>query len=1464
MSVLSSTAFRRGILVAADLLLLSLAWLLAYWLRLDSGFYAEFPQADYSDQCRVLLPWVVIPHVLLFAALRLYHAMPRWVSVAEGRSIAIASGIVVAWLFAVNAVIEGRESFGALPVADLGDGMSVFRIPRQVPLIYFLLAGALTGGLRYSRRLWMETRGGFEDDADATLVVGAGHVAEKALRELLQSPSAPFRPVSVVSTRREDVGARIRGVKVEGTVEDIPALLTRHAIQSVLIALDEDDPPVLRGIVAHCTTASVAFHIIPTMRDLQNGRVQFSPARRVKVDDLLGRDPVALPLPSDRNYMKDQVVMVTGAGGSIGAEIARQAAGCGPRALVLVGKGEHSLAEAAASVRAVARGIDVHAVVADVRDESSMARAFARFRPAVVFHAAAHKHVPLMETQPAEAVKNNVLGTAVVAWLAHEFSARRFVLVSTDKAVRPTSVMGASKRVAEQIVFSLAGESRTMFNAVRFGNVLGSRGSAIPLFERQIAAGGPVTVTHPEATRYFMTIAEAVSLVLQAGAEPRTGSLFLLDMGKPVRVLELVRTMIALSGLREGRDIEIAYTGLRPGEKIHEELLTAEEGAVATGIGKVWATTPRDVAEWGTMQAVVKKLRTLADEAGDEEILECLRRLVPDYHPAALEELTDEAALAAKFRSARDSIAAAAARVREELALKAEAVQSAEQEDLFAEPKPAAVPEVVVAKPVVVLPGEEAPDRGTLLEIDIEAEAEETADGGEEVAEDEEIVVTIEGEDADAQELECEDEGDVDEEDDEDEGDDGDGPREHADLAEFLMGGPAAASDVNAETQEDPPAEEATEHSDLAAFLLGPSASGAEASAEEPEAVAEEGPAESAHADLAEFLLGPAVARQAAADEKPAAVEIQPDLFDLAEERAESAFEEGAKGVATPAAWSVPSVTAGGDGELAVAQSEGGPVGESAPPDAAAESVADELPPEPAACAISDEEPFMSEAVSIPFVYLALLDEVDPQDRKELFQHLAMRIPADGKLVVSGVSDMAVIPQSLRDRTTLLPASLKTPPAQWNETARTAPENALIVPVAPSVRLNPDFEKSVREFAEKNREGLLLYCDHTETKGGKETFVKLHDHAGCPHERFDFGPMTIYRAKAVLALGGFDESLAHAWEYDMHLRMMQEGYLLRVPGSQYKVILPEAKDGAPGKLHSPGRGKLGGFSYVFYPPDVEKEVTQTFEKALKQIGAWIDHPTVPIPQPKQKPELLATVVIPILNRVKFIGNAIEKVQKGTFQDFEMVIVDNGSTDGTVELLQEIGRKDPRIRLLHGKGGSIASALNEGIRAARGKYICQLDSDDQYAPTTLERMVGHMESHPKCGLAISYYKLMDENGVPIDDVAPITHSGYSRNQILRRDGGGALRVFPKTVLEEFGLYDEVNYGNFGEDYDMVLKVGEKYDVDRVHEVLYYYRRHNDNTDVTRDPEMKYRNKNHSRQMALRRRIAINEKLKGAAH
>lgn len=419
----------------------------------------------------------------------------------------------------------------------------------------------------------------------------------------------------------------------------------------------------------------------------------------------------------------------------------------------------------------------------------------------------------------------------------------------------------------------------------------------------------------------------------------------------------------------------------------------------------------------------------------------------------------------------------------------------------------------------------------------------------------------------------------------------------------------------------------------------------------------------------------------------------------------------------------------------------------------------------------------------------------------------------------------------------------------------------LILPLPPQIVLHADaLEKFARVFDENPKAASAFSSYEEEKENGSREKVTLYPHEGAPHERFDFGFVRVYRASILKELGGLREDLVHAADYDMDLKI-GDAHTIELVEEPLYVVEPAPAgsaqgEGGTGALHSPGKGKLGGFSYIFYPPDLEKEVTGVFEEMLKRRNAWIDHETVPVPYPSEPYPVKATVVIPVLNRARFIGNAIERVVEGTFQDFEVVVVDNGSTDGTQDVVREWEKKDPRVRLIQRGGGSISSALNEGIRNARGKYICQLDSDDEYTPDTLEKMVGHMESHPKCGLAISYYELMDENRGKVEGIDPVTHAGYTRNQILRRDGAGALRVFPKVVLEEMGYYDEEHFGNFGEDYDMVLKVGEKYDVDRVHHVLYRYRRHSDNTDVTRDPLMKVQNKNNARQNALRRRQALN--------
>jgi glycosyltransferase involved in cell wall biosynthesis len=428
--------------------------------------------------------------------------------------------------------------------------------------------------------------------------------------------------------------------------------------------------------------------------------------------------------------------------------------------------------------------------------------------------------------------------------------------------------------------------------------------------------------------------------------------------------------------------------------------------------------------------------------------------------------------------------------------------------------------------------------------------------------------------------------------------------------------------------------------------------------------------------------------------------------------------------------------------------------------------------------------------------------------------------------------------------------------ALFNDALEVA-SNDLVAVLPADILLEPEFATQIIKAFEQDPELAMVYSDYVEvTADGSVTTRSLFPYEGQIDERFPLGFVHVYDRRKVHQVGGFCEDYDHAEEYDVRLKFwgrFKVGYLDK---PLYRCTMREESrsvDPALSKLHSPGEGARGGFSYLFYTPEMEREIEFVFKQFLQRIGAYLTHRNAVVEyDPGEVFPVAVSIVIPILNRRRFIRRTIQTVLDGTFENFEILVVDNGSSDGTQEEVRSIS--DPRVRLIENNGTCIADALNRGIREARGKYIAQLDSDDEYLPDTLETMVAYMESHPRCGLAISYYDLIDEESQPLTEFGVIKHLEYDRNNILRVDGAGALRFFHKKVLFEFGLYDEANYGNFGEDYDMVLKISEKYDVDRVHKVLYRYRRHPDNTDVTREPIMKVRNKNHARQMALKRRTA----------
>jgi FlaA1/EpsC-like NDP-sugar epimerase len=434
-------------------------------------------------------------------------------------------------------------------------------------------------------------------------------------------------------------------VSILGRTDDIQELCEKHEVQEVLIALPHASPKMIRSLVERCQGMGVLFRTIPAVTDVMEGRVQVSQIRDVDIEDLLGREPVELDTAKIGQQLRGQCVLVTGAGGSIGSEMCRQIAGFGPRRLIALERAENNLFEIDRELRATWPALDVIPCVADIGDELRLRAIFEREKPSIVFHAAAHKHVPMMELNPGEAIKNNIGGTMTLANVAVAAGVEKMVLISTDKAVNPTSIMGCTKRVAEMYVQSLGAAAVTQFVTVRFGNVLGSSGSVVPIFKEQIERGGPVTVTHPEMKRYFMTIPEAAQLVLQAGTMGKGGEIYVLHMGNPVKIVDLARDMITLSGLRPGTDIEITFSGIRPGEKLFEELSTEDEHIGDTTHPKIGIWKHR-LEDPQTVTGGVGRLMAMADTAAIAEVQRALKALVPEFSFSTDEQESAKAAMA--------------------------------------------------------------------------------------------------------------------------------------------------------------------------------------------------------------------------------------------------------------------------------------------------------------------------------------------------------------------------------------------------------------------------------------------------------------------------------------------------------------------------------------------------------------------------------------------------------------------------------------------------------------------------------------------------------------------------------------------------------------------------------------------------------------------------------------------------
>ncbi len=605
--------YRRLLVVAIHLVLIVTAHCLAFWLRFDG----VIPETEVLLLVQ-MLPWLVAVRALVFGPFGLYEGLWRYAGLWDLQNI--VAGVVIS----------------TLAFSSLVHGAFAVDYPRSVLVIDSILLICFMGGARLARRACREF-GRWRRDK-RVLIYGAGDAGEMVVRDMRHHPFYEYRPVGFVDDDATKVGQRIHGVRVLGTRHDLPRIMVAQQPSEVLVAMPGVDPGTVREAVRALEPFKVPVKVLPNLREFLGGRRAASQVRSLAVEDLLERAPVGLPIDSVREAFAGRQVLVTGAGGSIGSELSRQVATLRPRRLVLLDRYENGLHAVANDLAAWREGFSLHPVVADVTDARRMAAVFAQHRPDIIFHAAAHKHLPLMETNPCEAVKNNVRGTRLLATLAARHGTERFILISSDKAVNPSSVMGATKRAAELIIESMTGRTFTCFVAVRFGNVLGSNGSVIPRFLDQIEAGGPVTVTHPEMRRYFMLISEAVQLVLHAASLAKGGEIFALDMGEQLKVLDLARTLIRRSGFVPDEDISIRFIGLRPGEKLSEELVSSDETLEASPVAKILRVRSRWVPEAKALAQQLAELERLAADNDSNGVISRLRETVPTFAPLANRE----------------------------------------------------------------------------------------------------------------------------------------------------------------------------------------------------------------------------------------------------------------------------------------------------------------------------------------------------------------------------------------------------------------------------------------------------------------------------------------------------------------------------------------------------------------------------------------------------------------------------------------------------------------------------------------------------------------------------------------------------------------------------------------------------------------------------------------------------------
>ncbi|MCL5289750.1 MAG: polysaccharide biosynthesis protein [Bacillota bacterium] len=594
---------RIPILIFCDAVLINLAIILPYFIRL-----IKQPLTYYLELSLIATP--IILGIFYFS--RLYHRVWAYASIGELQAIlqSISSGsvVVIIIMYIINSPV-----------------------PASNVILFWAFGIIFVGGSRFAWRVFIETNQPRTcpkaTDSKKTLIYGAGDAGALVAREYKRHYNGSQPVIGLIDDDPQKHNLSIYGLPVLGARDRIPSLVYKYGIDEIIIAMPSVSGDTMREIVQFCKESVASVKILPGVYQLLDGQVTINQIRPVDIEDLLGREPVQVNLGEISGYLKGKVVLVTGAGGSIGSELCRQIALVEPGKLILLGHGENSIYNIWLELTDKFPQLRTQVVIADVRDRKKLEDVFQRYKPQVVFHAAAHKHVPLMEMHPDEAVKTNIFGTKNVAELADRMNCETFVFISTDKVVNPSSVMGATKRIAELIIQNMFKHSATKFAAVRFGNVLGSRGSVVPIFKEQIAKGGPVTVTHPEMTRYFMTIPEAVQLVIQAGSMAEGGEVFLLDMGEPVKIVDLATNLIKLSGFEPNKDIEIKFTGVRPGEKLFEELLTAEEGSTSTRHKRIFEAKPIAIDEALLVGELLKLSNRNIYDGND--VFQGLKRMMP-------------------------------------------------------------------------------------------------------------------------------------------------------------------------------------------------------------------------------------------------------------------------------------------------------------------------------------------------------------------------------------------------------------------------------------------------------------------------------------------------------------------------------------------------------------------------------------------------------------------------------------------------------------------------------------------------------------------------------------------------------------------------------------------------------------------------------------------------------------------